>query len=294
MGRDRKRPAQTNAGLGFIDLLAITLIVVILQTTAIIDRSESEVPPMPDSYNVSVYQPIERAGEPPADHLAYVLAGNNLLLWSRDNHGREALFRDAPTGGSSVGWRPIANWGRGDAAMRVFTSRTVDGVEAFVAAVNEDLGIEFSITEIEGRPPRISAFFDEETSAFTLEVGFHKCFVRDVEENRYQGKWLHPVLLRWSVLGQEVSSRTIIRELSIHNPSEWADGGQFYMSPVNDLSDAARRSMRKPGGGCENLTALQCAMRRAGQRDTLIVNTIVFDQSGLNITDAHGVRYRAG
>lgn len=293
MGRGRKKPAQSNAGLGFIDLLAITLIVVILQTTAIIDRSDSEVPPLPVSYNVSVYQPVERAGASPADHLAYVLVGDNLLLWSREDHGRGSLLRDAPAGGSTVEWRPVLNWGRGDAVLRVFTPRTEGGVAAFVTEVNSELGIEFSITEIEGRPPRISAFFDQEAPAFTMEVGFHKCFVRDAVENRYQGRWLHPVLLRWSVLGQEVSSRTVIRELSIHNPSDWADGGQFFMSPVNDLSTPARRAARTPGGGCESLTALECAGLAAGQRDSLVVSTIEYDQFGLSITDAHGVHYRA-
>lgn len=292
-----RKTKPSNSGLGFIDLLAITLVVVILQTTAIIDLGETLDPPQPTAYSVSVYQPPESSGSV-ADHLGFVMIGGHLLLWTRPedpNFGIRALQRDFPLAGTAGSWEVREHWGHSGPNPSVhYQSDNPAAVEDFAATVAKNLNVEFDIVIAIGRPPRIKLFFTEDSTPFLMEVGYHKCHQGNVDANRYLGK-LHPIIVKWSVLGDEVREGDSIRELSMHNADKWAESGKFSYSPVTDVKEALRSLSPRVGGGrsCGAKTAKECAENSPRQDWSYGSIEVEFDGSGLKVTDGHGAIFNA-
>ncbi len=287
-----KRSAAT--GLGFIDLLAITLVVVILQMTVIINVGDSGVPPQPVAYNVNVYQPAERPNSS-VDHLGFVMIEGHLLLWGREPIGtsgsHDGLQRDYYDQASGH-WTIRPNWGNSVPLASVFyTSESREkSIADFIKVVRENLGIDITIDEISGFPPRINIFFMEAIKPFRMEVGFHRCDWNDREKAPlYDSRYIHPILVKWVRLSQETLQGDSIFEVSLSNVSDWSNGRQFTLSPSNDIKKQVEEGRaRSPGGSSCNGHMLADCIINALQGNTFISVTVEFDGSGLRIIDGHG------
>jgi hypothetical protein len=301
MAKD-KNVDRTFSGLGFIDLLSITLIVVILQMTAIISRSSSEVKPIPKAFNINIYQPAERPGQS-ADHLGFIYINGHLILWDRNKFGNlphlAALQRDYYTPNSPSNWKTRQHWGQDHPIKAVYsaTKNKTKSIGDFASNIKEDLGVDIRISEQKGVPPRINIFFQEGAKPFKAEIGYHVCFAGGSLFTRYLNQFVHPVIAKWVVLGDGPSkgiTRTPPREISRNNISEWISGGQFSISPLSEIYEQITHgTARLPGGNrCNSKTAEECASSIRQASSYVSVN-ILFDGSSIKITDWHGVSYNA-
>jgi len=306
----RQKVTSGNSALGFIDLLAITLVVVILQTVAVIDRGDSSAEPTPTVFSLNIYQPAESPGSS-ASHFAFIKIGERLLLWTRSSmaitnlpEGAE-LKRDYYDQSSNT-WRSKDNWGHNrslhPAYYNVESGPDLAKIEAFSRAVVDELGVEVRIYVDDNDLPRIDVFFDDTVSPFELEVGYHRCNAPRSTETLYLNKYVHPVMIKWAVLGTNPSQDHRIREISKNNDDEWGGKGQFSISPKQDIEKSlSTGSSRAPGGSCDGMTPLSCAgytsssgtgLQRVSnshfQRNSLISMEAAFDGSAIKITDFHG------
>lgn len=300
---DRTQKGSGSVGLGFIDLLAITLIVVILQMVAIVDSGTEEAPPQPVFYNVNVYQPEHAPGQT-SNHFAFVEVGGHLFFWRRrtanpgppasplDGLQRDFYDPDAKT------WSVEDRWGmtvpNGSVSYR--PSGVPDDrrkrIDAFTETVKEKLGVTVSILTPNGRPPRIDLFFDDSVEPFTFEIAHHECFEprTDAEADGalYDGL-VHPVQLSYARLGREPKADDTLYEISRNNEDEWIESRQYSISSRQAVRDWLAGSQASPfTAKCAGKTAKECL---ASQRETFISITGTFDGDGLTLIDGHGKRH---
>lgn len=302
---DRAQKRSGSVGLGFIDLLAITLIVVILQMVAIVDIGTEEAPPQPVFYNVNVYQPEHEPGDT-NNHFAFIEVGGHLFFWDRVTANSDppvspldGLQRDFYNPGQKT-WSVEDRWGITvpDGSVSYLPSGVPQDrrkrIDAFTEMVQEKLGVTVSILTPNDRPPRIDLFFDDSVEPFTFEIAHQECFEsRKTAENDdalFDGL-VHPVQLSYARLGREPKADNTLYEISRNNRGDWVESRQYSISSwqaVHNWLAGPKKAGIPLAARCAGETAADCSV---WQSETFVSITGTFDGDGLTLIDGHGKRH---